>query len=86
MCFKLHPDRIKVEGGSRQYSKFKDVNQGASDATTQEHSNTTVDVVLCVIEMNGEENYKDGEFDSSNKVVELKFDEESFGDEDVIEI
>jgi hypothetical protein len=62
------------------------VNQGASDATTQEHSNTTVDVVLCVIEMNEEEKYKDGEFDSSNKVVELKFEEESFGNEDVIEI
>jgi hypothetical protein len=87
MCFKLHPDRIKVEGGSSQYSKLKDVNQGASDATTPEHSNTTVDVVLCVIEMNEEEeNYKDGEFDSSNKVVELKFEEELFGDEDVIEI
>ena len=37
MCFKLHPDRIRVEGGSRQYSKFKTTNNqdSASTATTQ---------------------------------------------------
>jgi hypothetical protein len=87
MCFKLHPDRMSAEGGSRQYSKFSEVTQGTSTATTQETSNTAVDVVLCVIKMNEEEeeDYKDGEYNSSNQVVEIDFNEESLGDEDVIE-
>jgi hypothetical protein len=75
MCFKLHPDRMAAEGGSRQYSKFKDVTQDTSEATTQEQSNITIDVVLCVIDMNEEDYYVDGEYDSSNKVVEIKINE-----------
>jgi hypothetical protein len=66
---------MAAEGGSRQYSKFKDVTQDTSEATTQEQSNITIDVVLCVIDMNEEDYYVDGEYDSSNKVVEIKINE-----------
>jgi hypothetical protein len=78
---------MSAEGGSRQYSKFKETTQGTSTTNTQETANTTVDVVFCVIEINEvEEDYKDGKYDSSNQIVQIDFNEESFGDEDVIEI
>jgi hypothetical protein len=87
MCFKLDPDHMAAEGGSRQYSKFKDDTQGTSAATTQESSNATVYVVLSVIDVyEEEEDYKDGEYNSSNQIVKVKINNESFSDEDVIEV
>ena len=71
MCFKLHPDQRSIEGWSRQLSKFKDTSnpQGGGD-TTQETSNATVDVILCVVDMNEEEESyydTDGGYDSSDQ-------------------
>ena len=71
MCFKLHPDRRSIEGWSCQFSKFKDTSnpQGGGD-TTQETSNATVDVILCVVDMNEEEESyydTDGGYDSSDQ-------------------
>ena len=85
MCFKLHPDRKGFGiGGNRQYSKFAATEnpQGGGD----EASAATVDVILCVVDMSGaEEDYKDGEYDSSNQVVTLNINDE-FNEEDIIEV
>jgi len=70
-------------GGNRQYSKFastENPQEGGDEASV-----ATVDVILCVIDMSDEEeDYKDGEYDSSNQVVALNINDEF--NEDIIEV